>query len=65
MGAVIYFIGVVVALIILIKWLRDSGELKGKDTIDVFLISLIILTLSFFSWIATFAIFLTLVLKRK
>ena len=65
MGAVIYFIGVVVALIILIKWLRDSGELKGKDTVDVFFISFVILTLSFFSWLVTFAIFLTWVLKRK
>ena len=65
MGAVIYFIGVVVALIILIKWLRDSGELKGKDTVDVFFISLVILALSFFSWLVTFAIFLTWVLKRK
>lgn len=65
MEIAIYFIGVIIALMILIRWLRNSGELKGKDTIDVFLISLIILTLSFFSWIATFAIFVTLVLKRK
>ena len=65
MGTVIYFIGVVVALIILIKWLRDSGELKEKDTVDVFFISLVILALSFFSWLVTFAIFLTWVLKRK
>ena len=65
MGASIYFIGMVVALIILIKWLRDSGKLKRKDTEEVFFISLVILTLSFFSWLATFAIFLTWVLKRK
>ena len=65
MGTAIYFIGVVVALIILLKWLRNSEELKERDTVDVFLISLIILTLSFFSWFATFTIFLTWVLKRK
>ena len=65
MGGVIYFIGVIITLMILIKWLRSSEELKRKDTVDVFLISLIILTLSFFSWLATFAIFLTWVLKRK
>lgn len=65
MGAVIYFIGVVVALIILLKWLRNSEELKERDTVDVFLITLIILTLSFFSWLVTFAIFLTWLLKRK
>lgn len=65
MGTAIYFIGVVVALIILLKWLRNSEELKERDTVDVFLISLIILTLSFFSWLATFTIFLTWVLKRK
>ena len=62
MGTAIYFIGMVVALIILIKWLIDSGELKGRDTVDVFFISLVILTLSFFSWLA---IFLTWLLKRK
>ena len=45
--------------------LRDSEELKGKDTLDVFFISLIILTLPFLSWLVTFAIFLTWVLKRK
>ena len=65
MGGVIYFIGVIITLMILIKWLRSSEELKRKDTVDVFLISLIILTLSFFSWLATFVIFLTWVLKRK
>ena len=65
MEIAIYFIGMVVALIILIKWLRDSGELKRKDTVDVFFISLVILALSFFSWLVTFAIFLTWVLKRK
>lgn len=65
MEASIYFIGMVVALIILIKWLRDSGKLKRKDTEEVFFISLVILALSLFSWLATFAIFLTWVLKRK
>ena len=65
MEGVIYFIGVIIALMILIKWLRSSEELKGKDTVDVFFISLIILALSFFSWLATFVIFLTWLLKRK
>ena len=65
MGIEIYFIGVIIALMILIKWLRNSGKLKRKDTVDVFLISLIILTMSFFSWLVTFAIFLTWLLKRK
>ena len=65
MEGVIYFIGVIIALMILIKWLRSSEELKGKDTVDVFFISLIILALSFFSWLATFVIFLTWLLERK
>ena len=65
MGAVIYFIGVVVVLVILMRYLKSSGELKGRDTIDVFFMSLIVLTISFLSWFVTFAIFLTWLLKKK
>lgn len=65
MGIAIYFIGVVVTLIVLIRWLRNSEELEGEDTVDIFLTSFLILVFSLISWFTTFAIFLTWLLKRK
>ena len=65
MVTAIYFIGVVVALVILMRYLKSSGELEGRDTIDIFFLSFFTLIVSILSWSVILVVFLTWLLKRK